>query len=149
MTATESTRATETEVPERATRRRFSKEFKLRVLEEADRCSKPGEMGALLRREALYSSHITTWRQQRLAGTLKALGRKRGPKPKDRAEQVAVAKLRRENERLRERLRKAEKIIEVQKNWRRCSGSTRATSRTQREGCPRRARPACRHLGRQ
>ena len=115
MTATASTASIETEIPERATRRRFTKEFKLRVLEEADRCTRPGELGALLRREGLYSSHISVWRKQRREGTLKALARKRGPKPKRTSEESEAEKLRRENERLRERLRKAEKIIEVQK----------------------------------
>lgn len=115
MPATANTTPIETEIPERATRRHFTKEYKLRVLTEADKCSKPGEIGALLRREGLYSSHLTSWRAQRRDGTLKALGRKRGPKPRRTAEQVEADKLRRENERLREKLRKAEKIIEVQK----------------------------------
>ena len=115
MKATASTTAIETEIAEKATRRRFTKEFRLRVLEEADRCSQLGDLGALLRREGLYSSHIATWRKQRREGTLKALGRKRGPKPKRTAEELEVEKLRRENERLRDKLRKAEKIIEVQK----------------------------------
>ena len=69
----------------------------------------------MLRREGLYSSHISIWRKQRREGTLKALARKRGPKPKRTSEESEAEKLRRENERLRERLRKAEKIIEVQK----------------------------------
>lgn len=114
MTATATSTRIETEIPERATRRRFTKEYKLRVLEQADAC-KPGELGSLLRREGLYSSHLASWRNQRHEGTLKALERKRGPKPKRTAEEAEVDKLRRENERLRERLRKAEKIIEVQK----------------------------------
>jgi len=115
MPTTATTKTSETEISERATRRIFTKDYKLRVLTEADKCSKSGEIGALLRREGLHSSHLSTWRSQRRDGTLKALGRKRGPKPKHTAGQVEVEKLRRENERLRERLRKAEKIIEVQK----------------------------------
>lgn len=115
MTTTATARKIETEITERAQRRRFTKEYKLRVLEEADTCKKTGEIGALLRREGLYSSHLTSWRGQRLEGTLKALERKRGPKPKRTPEHAEVDKLRRENDRLRERLRKAEKIIEVQK----------------------------------
>jgi len=115
MKAITTTAEIETEIPERATRRRFSEEYKLRVLEEADRCKKPGELGTLLRREGLYSSHLTSWRNQRREGTLKAFGRKRGPKPKHTSEQLELQKLQRENERLRERLRRAEKIIEVQK----------------------------------
>jgi len=58
------------EVPEKARRRRFSAEYKLRVLEEADACSESGEIGALLRREGLYSSHLVVWRRQRTEGTL-------------------------------------------------------------------------------
>jgi len=115
MTTTATARKIETEITERAQRRRFTKEYKLRILEQADRCTKTGEIGALLRREGLYSSHLTSWRGQRLEGTLKALERKRGPKPKGTAEHAEVEKLRRENDRLRERLRKAEKIIDVQK----------------------------------
>lgn len=110
----QATQASETEIPERASRRRFTKEYKLRILEATDRCD-AGEIGKLLRREGLYSSHLATWRKQRREGTLRALGRKRGPRPKRTAEQVELEKLRRENERLREKLRKAEKIIEVQK----------------------------------
>src|SRR5271165_4269827 len=70
------------EVPERATRRRFSAEYKLRILTEVDACSEPGEIGALLRREGLYSSHLVDWRRSRDAGALEGLGRKRGRKPK-------------------------------------------------------------------
>jgi transposase len=105
----------ETEIPEKATRRRFTKEYKLNVLEQADRCTKLGDIGSLLRREGLYSSQLTTWRHQRHEGTLKALGRKRGPKPKRTPEHTEAEKLRREVERLREKLRRAEKMIEVQK----------------------------------
>jgi transposase len=115
MTATATTRKIETEIRERAQRRRFTKEYKLRILQEADRCTKAGETGALLRREGLYSSHLTNWREQRLKGTLKALERKRGPKPKRTSEEAELEQLRRDNARLREKLRKAEKIIEVQK----------------------------------
>jgi transposase len=115
MTATATTRKIETEIREKAQRRRFTKEYKLRILQEADRCTKAGETGALLRREGLYSSHLTNWREQRLKGTLKALERKRGPKPKRTSEEAELEQLRRDNARLREKLRKAEKIIEVQK----------------------------------
>jgi transposase-like protein len=88
-----------------------------RMLAEADRCNEPGELGALLRREGLYSSHLTTWRKQRDAGALEALSPKqRGRKPR-RQDAVAVEneRLARENRRLTERLRQAETIIEVQK----------------------------------
>ena len=67
------------EVPARAKRRRFTARYKLRILEEADACRAPGEVGALLRREGLYSSQLTQWRRARREGTLKALSRPRGP----------------------------------------------------------------------
>ena len=107
--------AAETEVSARARRRTFTKDYKLGILENADRCAGSGELGKLLRREGLYSSHLTSWRRQRREGTLKALGRKRGPKQKKTAEQVENDKLRRENEKLRKKLAHAEKIIDVQK----------------------------------
>jgi len=66
------------EVPERANRRRFTAEYKLAILKEADAASEPGQIGALLRREGLYSSHLVDWRRQRDAGALDALGKKRG-----------------------------------------------------------------------
>lgn len=105
------------EVPEKATRRRFTAEYKLRVLGEADRCSEPGQVGELLRREGLYSSHLTLWRKQRDSGTLNGLeSKKRGRKAKPQnASARELQKLRRENQRLNERLRQAETIIEVQK----------------------------------
>jgi transposase len=104
------------EVPEKASRRRFTAKYKLDILEQADRCE-AGEIGALLRREGLYSSHLSTWRRQREAGALEALGpRKRGRKPKVVDAQVQrMAELERDNERLRHRLVQAETIIEVQK----------------------------------
>ena len=105
---------TDPEVSERPTRRSFSNEYKLSILEEADRCG-PGELGALMRREGLYSSHLSTWRAQRREVALTALGRKRGPTAKRTTEEIELEKLRKENDRLREKLRKAEKIIEVQK----------------------------------
>lgn len=105
------------EVPEKAQRRRFEAGYKLRILEEADRCTQPGQLGELLRREGLYSSHLTTWRKQRDEGALEGLGpKKRGRKPKRKdAMALEVERLRRENQRLAERLRQAETIIEVQK----------------------------------
>jgi len=108
--------APDPEVVEKATRRRFTAKYKLEILERADQC-KPGEIGALLRREGLYSSHLSIWRRQREAGTLEALApRKRGRKAKgETAERRRVAALEHENERLRERLAQAETIIEVQK----------------------------------
>lgn len=105
------------EVPEKPTRRRFEASYKLRILAEADRCTQPGQLGELLRREGLYSSHLITWRRQREVGSLEALQpKKRGRKPhrKD-AKDAELECLRRENRRLMERLRQAETIIEVQK----------------------------------
>ena len=105
----------EPEVLPRAKRRRFSAEYKLRILEEVDSCTQRGQIGALLRREGLYFSHLSTWRQQRILGQLEGLSpKKRGRKPQDPAVEEA-ARLRRENERLRARLEQAEMIIDVQK----------------------------------
>src|SRR5881296_2492851 len=72
--------AEETEVVAKAQRRRFTAEYKRRIVREADRCTKPGELGALLRREGLYSSHLTTWRAARDRGELAGLASKPGPK---------------------------------------------------------------------
>ncbi len=107
----------QTEVTPKAKRRRFSARYKLRVLEEADGCTRPGEIGALLRREGLYSSHLTTWRRQREQGQIGALSpKKRGPKPSaDAAMARELAKLRKEKAPLEQKLKKAELIIEVQK----------------------------------
>jgi transposase len=105
------------EVSERAARRRFTAEYKGRVLRQADACAGTGELGALLRREGLYSSHLTTWRRQREQGVRAALSpRKRGrpavpPSPLARQ----VAELQRENAQLSQRLKQAETIIAVQK----------------------------------
>ena len=105
------------EVVPRAKRRRFSAEYKLRILEEAAACSERGQIGSLLRREGLYSSHLTTWRHQREQGQLEALSPKnRGRKPSvDEALAKELAELKRENQRLENRLQQAETIIEVQK----------------------------------
>jgi transposase len=103
------------ELVERASRRRFSAEYKLRILRETDACSRPGEIGALLRREGLYTSHLTAWRKQRDAGALAGLDRKRGRKPADRRDAENAA-LRRRLERAEAELEKARKVIEVQGN---------------------------------
>ena len=104
-------------VSEKPVRRRFLAEYKLRVLREADACSEPGQLGALLRREGLYSSHLTAWRRQRDEGTLAALKpKRRGRKPTANDPLLAEnERLKRENQRLAEKLRQAETIIEVQK----------------------------------
>ena len=102
------------EVNAKPERRQFSAEYKRRILEEADACTEAGQIGALLRREGLYSSNLTHWRQQRAAGSLKALSpKKRGPKPDPLADENAA--LRRRIERLEADLKRAETIIEVQK----------------------------------
>jgi len=105
------------EVPEAKARRRFTARYKLRILQEADRCPEPGQLGVLLRREGLYSSNLTTWRRQRSEGILDSLSpKKRGRKAKEKnplAERVG--QLERENQRLRHKLKQAETIIEVQK----------------------------------
>lgn len=105
------------EVPERAARRRFTAEYKLRVLRQADACAGTGEVGALLRREGLYSSHLTTWRRQREQGSLAALSPKKRGRPAVPPSPLArrVAELERENARLTQRLQQAETIIAVQK----------------------------------
>ena len=105
------------EVSMKATRRRFTAEYKRRILEQVDRCSEPGEIGALLRREGLYSSHLSKWRAQREKGVLSALTpRKRGRKAiKRSAESERLEQLERDNEKLRAKLEQAELIIEVQK----------------------------------
>ena len=107
----------ETEVRERAVRRRFTAEYKLRILKEAESCTERGQLGTLLRREGLYSTNLIAWRRQLEKGTLAALSpRKRGPKRK-RPDPSAhrIAELERENQKLQKKLRQAETIIEVQK----------------------------------
>ena len=105
------------EVPAKAARRRFTAEYKLRVLTLADACNTPGCLGKLLRQEGLYASNLDTWRRQRDRGVLSALApKKRGRKESVRNPLAAEnEKLRKENERLTNRLRKAEIINDVQK----------------------------------
>ena len=105
------------EVAEKKSRRRFSAKYKLRILQEADNCTEPGQLGALLRRQGLYSSNLTTWKKQREQGMLTGLApKKRGRKNKPKnplAEQIA--RLEKENRKLRLKLKQAETIIDVQK----------------------------------
>ena len=102
------------EVPATPTRRRFSADYRLRILKEADACKKTGELGALLRREGLYSSHLITWRQQRDRGALVGMrATKRGPQP--RPVDPRVKQLEAENRRLQRKLQRAETIITLQK----------------------------------
>jgi transposase-like protein len=112
-----------TEVVAKAKRKRFTATEKLRILREVEACRGLGEVGALLRREGIYSSYLTTWRKQRELGELDGLSpHKRGPKPNPEA--IELAKLRREHERLQERMRRAELIIDVQKKVARMLGET-------------------------
>lgn len=109
---------TETEVTDKAKRRRFSAAEKQRILEAADRCEKPGDLGALLRREGIYSSHLAAWRKaRRERGETAGLeARKRGPKAVPRDERDAkVAKLEKENARLAHELERAKAVIDIQK----------------------------------
>ncbi len=107
----------DSEVYEKATRRKFTVEYKLKILKLSDNCTESGSLGALLRREGIYQSNLKTWRRQRDDGMLSGL------KPKKRGRKVAkrnplqkeVDGLHRENERLTKRLRQAEIIIDVQK----------------------------------
>jgi transposase-like protein len=105
------------EVPEKASRRKFTADYKLRILKEVETCQHAGQRGALLRQEGLYSSHLTTWRRQAERGTLQALSpRRRGPKARTPNPLMKrVATLERENQHLRHQLKQAETIIEVQK----------------------------------
>ena len=103
------------ELVEQAKRRSFTAEYKARILAEADACTEPGQIGALLRREGLYTSHLTYWRKQRKKGALEELGRSRGRKPADRRDQE-IAGLRRRAERAEAELEKAKKVIEIQGN---------------------------------
>ena len=105
------------EVLEKPVRRRFTVEYKAKILAEADACTESGMLGELLRREGLYSSLLSTWRRQREEGALAGLTpKRRGRKAKPRNPLAdEVARLQRENQRLKEQLRQAELIINVQK----------------------------------
>lgn len=124
------TKIPDPEVVPKAKRRQFTAKYKLRIVEEADACTEAGEIGALLRREGLYSSHLSNWRQLRKDGQLQALSaKKRGRKAQDPSV-AELAKLRRENERLRARLEQAEMIIDVQKKLSQLLGLTPTESET-------------------
>jgi transposase len=99
---------------ERPKRRRFSAAYKLDILRQVDASSELGGIGEVLRREGLYSSHLTDWRKERDQGALAAMAKKRGRKPRDRKDDE-IERLRRENEKLKERLERAETIISIQK----------------------------------
>jgi len=109
-------RATEPdpEVPAKVERRRFTAEYRLRIVKQADACKKPGELGALLRREGLYASYLSTWRRQREQGARRDMrAQKRGPKP--RPVDPRVQELETDNRRLQRKLQRAETIITLQK----------------------------------
>lgn len=103
------------ELVEKPRRRRFTADYKLKIVREAEACTRPGEIGALLRREGLYSSLLTEWRRARDTGALEALERPRG-RPKNDPRDVENAELRRRLERTEAELAKARKVIEVQGN---------------------------------
>ncbi len=107
----------ETQVTEKAKRRKYTAEFKARILREAEACTKPGELGALLRREGLYSSHVSVWRAQAMRAQLEGLGpKKRGPKPKEvDARDKKIAQLERELGKATKRAERAEALVELQK----------------------------------
>lgn len=106
-----------TEVPERARRRTFTAEYKRRILREADNVKQPGDVSALLRREGLYSSHLTEWRKARERGELGAGTKPRGPaaRPAPDARDRRIAELERENAKLDKRARRAEAMVALQK----------------------------------
>lgn len=108
---------TEVEVVAKGERRRFTADYKLKVLREADDCKQPGEIGGLLRREGLYWSNLTNWRKQRERGELAGvLGRKRGPQRREKNSLAErVRELERDNLRLKRRAERAEGIVELQK----------------------------------
>lgn len=108
--------APDPEVVPKAGRRHYTAEYKARVLREADACTELGAIGALLRREGLYSSLLTTWRRERERGELEALApKKRGRKPTRDAKDLEIERLQRENAKLQEQLRIARAIDEAQK----------------------------------
>jgi transposase-like protein len=120
------------EVSAKAVRRRYTKEYKRRVLAAAEACKRTGELGALLRREGLYSSHLAAWRRARENGELAGAGtckRGRRAKPVD-ARDLKIAELERENRRLRSRAERAEALVEVQKKLSTLLGLERPSDET-------------------
>jgi transposase len=105
------------EVRENKPRRKFPAKYKLDILKEVDACTAPGQIGALLRREGLFSSNLTTWRRQREQGLLDAMSPKKRGRKKQEINPLSpeVARLQKENERLKRKLKQAQTIIEVQK----------------------------------
>lgn len=106
----------DTEVSSKPRRRTFTAEYRLRIVKEADACTKPGEVGALLRREGLYSSHLADWRRAARSGELSALTpKKRGPKPTFDERNDQLIAMAREIAKLRARAERAELLVEIQK----------------------------------
>ena len=105
------------EVTGKRPRRKFTAKYKLRMLKKADTCTEPGQLGALLRQEGLYSSNLTTWRKQRDEGILIAMSpKKRGRKAQPKNSLAPeVARLQKENQKLKNKLKQAELIIDAQK----------------------------------
>lgn len=103
------------ELVEQAKRRSFTAKYKARILAEADACTRPGEVGELLRREGLYTSHLTYWRKQRKDGALRELGKPRGRKPADKRD-AQIAALSRRAERAEAELVKMKRVVEIQGN---------------------------------
>ena len=121
-------RVPDPEVVPKAKRRQFTAKYKLRVLEEVDRCTERGQIGELLRREGLYSSHLSKWRQQRARGQLRGLSPKKRGRSAQAPAAAELAQLRRENKCLRAQLEQAEIIIDVQKKLAKLLGLTTAKS---------------------
>ncbi len=115
MSITEPQPIAANEVRPRAERRKFTAKYKANILAKLSACNSPTEKGILLRKEGLYSSLVTKWKQQADGGALNALAKKRGPKAKRSPEGIELERLKREVERLNEKLRRAECIIDVQK----------------------------------
>jgi len=111
--------ATETiasnEINPKPKRRKFTATYKASIVAKANACTKPGEVAALLREEGLYSSHLAEWRKAATAGTIAALGKKRGPKKKRSEAEIRAEKAERENAELKKKLKFAEEVIAVQK----------------------------------
>ena len=103
------------ELVAQAKRRRLTAKYKLEILEKADACTRPGVVGELLRREGLYTSHLTYWRKQRKDGALKELGQSRGRKPAD-SRDAQIASLTRRAERAEVELAKMKRVVEIQGN---------------------------------
>jgi transposase len=123
--------APEVEVVAKAKRRQFSMEYKRRIVREADGCKTAGAVGALLRREGLYSSHLAAWRAARERGELAGAARKRGPVPQvPDARDKKIAELERETVRWRKRAKRAEALVEVQKKVAALLGTPLASERS-------------------